>query len=112
MSYPPELSASLGASTDASESESAVRWKRLMTSDHPSNEHLYLSPSFTRTPTPPMIFDSSADAPSSSQTEPVLRTSQEFCIPLPVREPDYHVVDADVRVLFFSNCAKTSLIFF
>lgn len=98
------LSAGTGASNGAGESESAVRWKRLMTSEQPPNEHSYLSPSLTRTPTPPMHFDHSAEASSSSQPESVLRTSQEFCIPLPVQETHYDLLEADVRYPYLPNC--------
>jgi len=60
-----------------SDLDPATRWKRLMTIQSPPGEHVYLAPSLTRTPTPPLLLDKSKDSHNTSQPSAAHRYATE-----------------------------------
>lgn len=74
---------SSGVQGVTSEKDFAAKWKRLMTSQYPPSEHIYLAPSLTRTPTPPLLLDRSKEASPSSQNATLLNSSQNLTIEPP-----------------------------
>lgn len=99
MSQSPELHDGIGlaSSHGSNENDAASRWKRLMTSQCPPNEHVYLAPSLTRTPTPPMLLDRSKDASSSMPNGTVLKPSHESFPASNTLNSDDISVNSDVR---------------
>lgn len=69
-------SSSSDAETQSKSAKQAAEWKRLMTSHATRNEPVYLAPSLTRTPTPPLLLDRSNNAASSSGAGAVHTNSQ------------------------------------
>lgn len=80
----------------------ASRWKRLMTSQSQPIEHIYLAPSLTRTPTPPLLLDKSRELFYTAQPSNTHRDATEASSSSDVDDLSAHPANASVRANFLS----------
>lgn len=85
-------------------SDAAFRWKRIMTTQMHPAEHVYLAPSLTRTPTPPLLLDKSKELAPSTQSNVLPRTSNPTSSASEGPQAESSVPDPSVRRCVSSFC--------
>lgn len=99
-----DVNASLEVTSPQIGTDAAFRWKRIMTTQMHPAEHVYLAPSLTRTPTPPLLLDKSKEVVPSTQSSHLPKSSNPAFSASDEPQAESSASDSSVRVCVSSFC--------